>query len=120
MKHILYVSHTVLSLTFLGVMRQNLNDLVRILILLHTHPNLFILHFVISSHACVFEVLYHSNHHALHDTLPREELMCLSIILLFEFWGGGVESILGPLGTAATTGLLYLPRGIVRMEKLVE
>jgi hypothetical protein len=31
-----------------------------------------------------------------------------------------VESILGPLSTAATTGLLYLPRVIVRMEKLVE
>jgi hypothetical protein len=31
-----------------------------------------------------------------------------------------VESILGPLGTAATTGLLYLPRVIARMEKLVE
>jgi hypothetical protein len=37
---------------------------------------------------------------------------------LFEYWG--VESILGPLGTAATPGLLYLPRVIVRMEKLVE
>jgi hypothetical protein len=35
---------------------------------------------------------------------------------LFEHWG--VESILGPLGTAATPGLLYLPRVIVRMEKL--
>jgi hypothetical protein len=32
----------------------------------------------------------------------------------------GVESILGPLGTAATPGLLYLPRVIVRMAKLVE
>jgi hypothetical protein len=31
-----------------------------------------------------------------------------------------VESILGPLGTAAIPGLLYLPRVIVRMEKLVE
>jgi hypothetical protein len=31
-----------------------------------------------------------------------------------------VESILGPLGTVATTGLLYLPRVIVRMEKSVE
>jgi hypothetical protein len=31
-----------------------------------------------------------------------------------------VESILGPLGTAATPGLLYLPPVIVRMEKLVE
>jgi hypothetical protein len=31
-----------------------------------------------------------------------------------------VESILGPLGTAATPGLSYLPRVIVMMEKLVE
>jgi hypothetical protein len=31
-----------------------------------------------------------------------------------------VESILGPLGTPATTGLLFLPRVIVRMEKFVE
>jgi hypothetical protein len=32
-----------------------------------------------------------------------------------------MESILGPLGTAATPGLLYLPRLIVMMmEKLVE
>jgi hypothetical protein len=31
-----------------------------------------------------------------------------------------VQSILGPLGTAATPGLLYLPRVIVRMGKLVE
>jgi hypothetical protein len=31
-----------------------------------------------------------------------------------------VESILGPLGTVTTTGLLYLPRVILTMEKLVE
>jgi hypothetical protein len=31
-----------------------------------------------------------------------------------------VESILGPLGTAATPGLLFRPRLIVRMEKFVE
>jgi hypothetical protein len=31
-----------------------------------------------------------------------------------------VESILGPLGTSATTGLLYLPRVIVMTENLVE
>jgi hypothetical protein len=31
---------------------------------------------------------------------------------------GGVE--LGPFGTSATTGLLYLPRVIVMMENLVE
>jgi hypothetical protein len=30
------------------------------------------------------------------------------------------ESILGSLGIEATTGLLYLPRVIVRMEKWVE
>jgi hypothetical protein len=34
--------------------------------------------------------------------------------------GGGVESKLGPLGTSATSGLLYLPRVIMRMENLVE
>jgi hypothetical protein len=42
----------------------------------------------------------------------------ISFLILFEYWG--VESILGPLGTAAITGLLYLPRVIVRMKKLVE
>jgi hypothetical protein len=31
-----------------------------------------------------------------------------------------VESKLGPLGTSATSGLLYLPRVIVKMENLVE
>jgi hypothetical protein len=31
-----------------------------------------------------------------------------------------MESILGPLGTAATPGLLYLPRVIMMMEKFVE
>jgi hypothetical protein len=40
------------------------------------------------------------------------------LFILFEYCG--VESILGPLGTAATPGLLYLPWVIVRMEKLVE
>jgi hypothetical protein len=38
----------------------------------------------------------------------------------FFIWILGVESILGPLGTATTPGLLYLPRVILRMEKLVE
>jgi hypothetical protein len=33
---------------------------------------------------------------------------------------GGVESKLGPLGTSATSGLLYLPRVIVRMKNVVE
>jgi hypothetical protein len=40
------------------------------------------------------------------------------IILFFAQWG--VEFILGPFSTAATTGLLYLPGMIVRMKKLVE
>jgi hypothetical protein len=31
-----------------------------------------------------------------------------------------VEAILGPLGTAVTPGLLYVPRVIMKMEKLVE
>jgi hypothetical protein len=31
-----------------------------------------------------------------------------------------VESKLGPLGTSATSGLLYLPRVIVRIKDLVE
>jgi hypothetical protein len=31
-----------------------------------------------------------------------------------------VESIFGPFGTSAATGLLYLPRVIVMMENLVE
>jgi hypothetical protein len=39
---------------------------------------------------------------------------------MFFIWMLRVESILGPLGTAATTGLLYLPRVILTMEKLVE
>jgi hypothetical protein len=43
-----------------------------------------------------------------------------STFFLIRIVGGGVESILGPLGTAATSGLLYLPRVIVRMENLVE
>jgi hypothetical protein len=40
------------------------------------------------------------------------------LFYLFEHWW--VESILGPLGTVATTGPLYLPRVIVRMENSVE
>jgi hypothetical protein len=58
-------------------------------------------------------------------TLPGLELRPLSRLariflfyfFLFEYWG--VESILGPLGTAATPGQLHLPRVIVRIEKLV-
>jgi hypothetical protein len=49
---------------------------------------------------------------------PQEKNTYIHTFFLFEYWG--VESILGPLGTAATTGLLYLPRVIVRMDKLVE
>jgi hypothetical protein len=30
-----------------------------------------------------------------------------------------MQSVLGPLGTSATSGLLYLPRVIVRMDNLV-
>jgi hypothetical protein len=48
----------------------------------------------------------------------KQVAICIGHFFLFKYWG--VESILGPLGTAATTGLLYLPRVIVRMEKLVE
>jgi hypothetical protein len=45
-------------------------------------------------------------------------LRLVAQFLFLEYWG--VESILGPLGTAATPGLLYLPRVIVEMENLVE
>jgi hypothetical protein len=34
--------------------------------------------------------------------------------------GGGADSKLGPLGTSATYGLLYMPQVIVRMENSVE
>jgi hypothetical protein len=37
-----------------------------------------------------------------------------------NFHSGVVGSKLDPLGTSATSGLLYLPRVIVRMENLVE
>jgi hypothetical protein len=39
---------------------------------------------------------------------------------IFKFAQWGVESILVPLGTSATSGLLYLAGVIVRMENLVE
>jgi hypothetical protein len=39
-------------------------------------------------------------------------------IYIFYLNIGGVESILGPFGTAATTGLLYLSQVIVRMEEV--
>jgi hypothetical protein len=42
-----------------------------------------------------------------------------SLKIIFKLvWGGGVQ--LGPLGTAATNGLLCQPRVIMMMEKLVE
>jgi hypothetical protein len=44
----------------------------------------------------------------------------ITIFLFFYIWILGVKSILSPFGTAATPGLLYMPRVIVRMEKLVE
>jgi hypothetical protein len=34
--------------------------------------------------------------------------------------GGGVDSKLGPHGTSATSGLLYLPPVVARKENLVE
>jgi hypothetical protein len=45
-------------------------------------------------------------------------LLSIPYFFLFGYWG--VESILGPLSTAATPGLLYMPQAILRMEKLVE
>jgi hypothetical protein len=45
-------------------------------------------------------------------------IIIIIIYFLFEYWG--VDSILDALGTAVITGLLYLPRVIVRMEKFVE
>jgi hypothetical protein len=41
-------------------------------------------------------------------------------VFFFNSHIGGVESELGPLGTAATSALLYLSRGIVMTENLVE
>jgi hypothetical protein len=40
------------------------------------------------------------------------------IFFLIDIVGGGVQ--FGPLGTAATNGLLCQPRVIMMMEKLVE
>jgi hypothetical protein len=44
--------------------------------------------------------------------------VCFHIIFFNWYSGGGVQ--LGPLGTAATNGLLCQPRVIMMMEKLVE
>jgi hypothetical protein len=54
--------------------------------------------------------------YSVHKILPLD--LNPRHIFLFEYWG--VESILGPHGTAAAPGLLYLLRVILRMEKLVE
>jgi hypothetical protein len=53
-------------------------------------------------------------------TSSRIEPATFRLVQFFYLNSGGVESILGPLGTAATIGLLYLPRVIVRTEKLVK
>jgi hypothetical protein len=42
----------------------------------------------------------------------------LRVKLIINSHGGVVESKLGPLGTSATSGLLYLPWVTVRMENL--
>jgi hypothetical protein len=41
-------------------------------------------------------------------------------LFFFLFGYRGLDSTVSPLGTAAITGLLYLPRVIVKMEKFVE
>jgi hypothetical protein len=66
------------------------------------------------------------SHHQVYllslELLPVLILLSRYILVLHffnsHFWG--VESILGPLGTSATSGLLYLPQVIVRAENLVE
>jgi hypothetical protein len=47
----------------------------------------------------------------------ERQIYCTSIFLIRIV---GVEFKLGPLGTSATSGLLYMPWVIVRMENLVE
>jgi hypothetical protein len=51
-------------------------------------------------------------------SIKIETAKILLATFLIHMGGGGV--ILRPLGTTTTTGLLYLPRVIVRMENLVE
>jgi hypothetical protein len=50
----------------------------------------------------------------------EEQILNYSSFFFYYLNIGGMDAILGPLGTTATPGLLYLPRVIVRMEKLVE
>jgi hypothetical protein len=53
-------------------------------------------------------------------TRGRLVLVFDNVIFKLNSHNGGVQSKLAPLGTSATSGLLYLPRVTVRMEKLVE
>jgi hypothetical protein len=53
-------------------------------------------------------------------TLLGIETATFQLVEFFYLNIGGVESVLGPHVTAATTGLLYLPRVIVKMENLVQ
>jgi hypothetical protein len=50
----------------------------------------------------------------------RKYIFITRVFIYLHIGERGVEYILGPLGTAATPGLLYLPRVIVRTKKLVE
>jgi hypothetical protein len=54
------------------------------------------------------------SYETMNGKLPRSDKINFKI----SHSGGGVK--LGPLGTSATSGLLYLPRVIVRLENLVE
>jgi hypothetical protein len=54
----------------------------------------------------------------LGDVIGLNLTLTLTFFFLLGKWE--VESILGPRVTAATPGLLYLSRVIVRMEKFVE
>jgi hypothetical protein len=50
--------------------------------------------------------------------LPNLSTGIINVFFNSHIWG--VESKVDPLGTSATSGLLYLPRVIVKMENLVE
>jgi hypothetical protein len=61
------------------------------------------------------------------EELTETEKKDLPLMLLFTCgdlyflnWYSGGWSLLGPLGTAATNGLLCQPRVIMMIEKLVE
>jgi hypothetical protein len=53
-----------------------------------------------------------------NNQLGFRKCFCNWVFFLIGIVGGGVQ--LGPLGTAATNGLLCQPRVIMMMEKLVE